>query len=512
MTSALALLVFACGLLGSADAFKFPDPTGMCPSEIKRSKDCTETGCGDSGVCVNKTCLCLPGFAVNQKDLDGGCVNVAPKQAQILSFCGLGLLLLSGKLTRVYVKMLHFLYLPSCVIGGIYGVIFLSVLPTRTKTWVQLYFTHGWENLPSFLINLVFASLFLGSKIPNAKKVWETSGPNLMYGLATSWIQMFVGLFISLIFLVPVFGVDEYFGQTLPIGFSGGHGTAAALSTVFAQNGFEDGGSISLGTATVGLVLSVTVGIVLVNIASRRNWVKYSKMQTGVTMNAKRGITNPDKRPIAGLQTTSGDSIDSLAWHLVILGIACMIGWSFRAILILISPAGFCTFPLFPLCMMAGLFMQIILQKCDQRYRMVDRATMERISGTGLDFLIVGAIAMVNVSKLAAEIVPFLILCIVGMGTEVLCVLYLSPIMNPTCWFENAICCFGQDTGVIAAGLMLLRMVDPDEKTPVPKAFGYKQPIHSALMGGGLMKAKYEEFENSPPDANESEDMKETLL
>ena len=63
--------------------------------------------------------------------------------------------------------------------------------------------------------------------------------------------------------------------------------------------------------------------------------------------------------------------------------------------------------------------------------------------------------------------------------------------MNPICWFENAICCFGQDTGVIAAGLMLLRMVDPDEKTPVPKAFGYKQPIHSGLMGGGLVTASW---------------------
>ena len=54
--------------------------------------------------------------------------------------------------------------------------------------------------------------------------------------------------------------------------------------------------------------------------------------------------------------------------------------------------------------------------------------------------------------------------------------------MNPTHWFENSICVFGQSTGVIAAGLMLLRMVDPEAQTPVPAAFGYKQLIHATFM------------------------------
>merc|ERR1711990_543348 len=60
-----------------------------------------------------------------------------------------------------------------------------------------------------------------------------------------------------------------------------------------------------------------------------------------------------------------------------------------------------------------------------------------------------------------------------------------------THWFENGICVFGQDSGVIAAGLMLLRMVDPESQTPVPSAFGYKQVVHSTLMGGGFVTAMW---------------------
>ena len=129
-------------------------------------------------------------------------------------------------------------------------------------------------------------------------------------------------------------------------------------------------------------------------------------MQTGTSVLAKKGITNPDKRPIAGLQTTSGDSIDPMELHLVVLGIACFIGWCLKEILKAIS-LQFCTFPLFPLCMVAGLIMQLLLQRFDTRLKLVDRSTMERISGTSLDFLIVGAIAMVNAGKVAESFMPF---------------------------------------------------------------------------------------------------------
>lgn len=148
-----------------------------------------------------------------------------------------------------------------------------------------------------------------------------------------------------------------------------------------------------------GLLSSVTVGILLVNVASRNGWVKYSRMQTGTSRRAKQGLTNPDDRPIAGLQTVSGDSIDSMArqlgrlrllasrslptaaapasmrgasrvqmcvqaWHLVIVGIAILIGYGAKQLLIIAAPGVGSTFPLFPLAMLSGLMMQIALQAC----------------------------------------------------------------------------------------------------------------------------------------------------
>lgn len=64
--------------------------------------------------------------------------------------------------------------------------------------------------------------------------------------------------------------------------------------------------------------------------------------------------------------------------------------------------------------------------------------------GTSLDFLIVGAISSVKLSALGDNIVAFLTICVAGILWEIFCVLYISPFMHVSHWFENGICCFGQ--------------------------------------------------------------------
>ena len=53
-------------------------------------------------------------------------------------------------------------------------------------------------------------------------------------------------------------------------------------------------------------------------------------------------------------------------------------------------------------------------------------------------------------------------------------------------WFERAIAEFGQSCGVTATGLLLLRTVDPENKTIAAESFGYKQLLHEPFMGGGV--------------------------
>ena len=68
-------------------------------------------------------------------------------------------------------------------------------------------------------------------------------------------------------------------------------------------------------------------------------------------------------------------------------------------------------------------------------------------------------------------------------------VVHLAPRLFREAWFERAIAEFGQSTGVTATGLLLLRTVDPENKTVAAASFGYKQLLHEPFMGGGLWTA-----------------------
>jgi ESS family glutamate:Na+ symporter len=111
---------------------------------------------------------------------------------------------------------------------------------------------------------------------------------------------------------------------------------------------------------------------------------------------------------------------------------------------------------------------------------------MQRLAGTALDFLVVAAISTIRIEVVAENWVPFVIIIVGGIFWNLFCVLWLAKRLLPNCWFERAIAEMGQSMGVTATGLLLLRAVDPENKTEAASAFGYKQLLHEPFMGGGL--------------------------
>ena len=72
---------------------------------------------------------------------------------------------------------------------------------------------------------------------------------------------------------------------------------------------------------------------------------------------------------------------------------------------------------------------------------------------------------------------------------ELLCAVLTAPRFIQSYWFERGIADFGQPMGVTATGLLLLRMADPNQKSPAYEAFGYKQLVFEPFFGGRLVTA-----------------------
>ncbi|MDO4586680.1 MAG: sodium/glutamate symporter [Planctomycetia bacterium] len=409
----------------------------------------------------------------------------------VISFCGLSLLLLIGKSLRIFIPFFRTLYLPSSVIGGGLGLLILTLF----GDYIPDGWTVGWKEMPGFLINIVFATLFLGENLPKIKDIWNRAAPQVCFGQIVAWGQYAVGLLITVLLLAPMFQVPMMFGNLIEIGFEGGHGTVGGLSELFEKFNWAEGKDIGLTIATAGMVLGILVGTALINWAARRGHIEYIRKSDQSDRLKQLGFYPSEERPDAGKQTVFADSIDSLAFHLALVGFAVLGGVLIKQGLAFcdsIAPSSLQklhilqSFPLFPLCMIGGILLQVIMSKLKRLNQFVDHGQMQRISGASLDFLVVSAIASIRLDFVLTHWMPLLILILVGTAWNVFCVLVIAPRLFKEAWFERAISDFGQSMGVTATGLLLLRTADPDNKTCAASSFGYKQIFHEPFMGGGI--------------------------
>ena len=410
----------------------------------------------------------------------------------IAVFCTLCLLLVCGKIIRLICPFLQRLYLPSSVIGGLLGLLLFCTGTVTLPSGV----TAAMKLLPGFLINVIFAAMFLGTATPKLKAIFRLALPQLCMGQLLAWGQYVIGIGLTGFLLIPLFGATAAMGNLLEIGFEGGHGTVGGMSRTFREFNWEDGIALGYTVATVGMILGIVVGMALINWALNRGFIQSVRRFSQRDRREKLGIYPMRKRPPAGMQTVFSDSIDSLGWHIATIGAAILIGFAMlrglQYLEILLLPGNrtrlFSGFPLFPLCMIGGALLQIVFHRL-RLDSLIDHGQMQRISGAALDFLVVAAVSTIQITVVAQNWLPLLLLMAAGLLWSVGLVLFLAPKLFPTAWFECAIAEFGQGLGVTATGLMLLRAVDPENRTPAAVSFGYKQLLHEPIMGGGLWTA-----------------------
>ena len=404
----------------------------------------------------------------------------------VVIFAALSILLISGKILRVQIPLLQRLYLPSSIVGGLLGLLIISCF----REQIPANITDEMRNMPGFLINIIFATLFLGGGVPKVKNLAVSVIPQLTLAQIVVWGQFVVGVGLAGFLLAPMFNVPAAFGNLLEMGFEGGHGTVGGMQEAFKAHNWTDGIALGYTVATIGMVTGIVIGMALVNWAYSRGYIKTVRPFSKRSLNERRGIHMKGDRPSAGKQTVLADSVDSLAWHIAIIGIAVLIGYGIleglRALEIAFLPEAktrlFKGFPIFPLCMLGGVLLQLFAKMINVDL-LVDKEQMNRISGAALDYLALAAVATIELSVVAANWVPLMIMTVAGAVWCVCSVMYFSPrLFGNEAWFERGIAEFGQASGVTATGLLLLRTVDPDNKTIAAASFAGKQLLHEPGM------------------------------
>ena len=431
----------------------------------------------------------------------------------LFAFIVVGFLLLIARLIKHNVRLFQTLYLPESIIAGAIALLLgsgaLGAIAVSLGASPDSYIAGGlfpeemrevWSQAPGVFINIVFAALFLGEHIPNPKDIWRKTSPQVAFGQTIAWGQYVIGIIVTLVILTPLLGANPITGALIEIGFEGGHGTAGGMADTLTELGFPEGGDLALGLATVGIVSGILFGTGLAHWGRKKGYIQSEPepVTEGDAQFQETAGTEPSSVLAKRASLMRNLLIDPLSVNFGFTGLAIAIGWIILQILTLIESATWGrgeggleligAVPLFPMALIGGIIIQVVMTRFDLDVLII-RRLQERIAGVALDLLVVTALASINLAVLGANIGVFLTLSIVGIAWNVLAFIYLAPRILPVYWFERGIGDMGQSMGVTATGILLIRMVDSENRTGAFESFGYKQLFFEPIVGGGLFTA-----------------------
>ena len=366
----------------------------------------------------------------------------------------ISLLLLVGKLMRVKIKWVQKLFIPPSLLAGFIGLACgphgFDILPLSDQTGTYA----------GILIAFIFGALPLTSQ--KTKGDNKEIGKMWVYSQTGMLLQWAFGGLLGLLILNHIWPLNPAFGITMPSGFCGGHGTAAAIGQAFGQLGHDEILTLAMTAATFGIVASVILGLIFVKWGAKNKHTTYLADYKDLPSELRTGLLPPEKRESIGESTCSSISIDSLTFNLAIICAIALGGYGISKLAAHFMP-GF-ELPVFSCAFVFGILFKKLLDKT-RASESVCPQTVGHISGAMTDYLVAFGIASIKLSVVLEYIVPLAILLLSGLAVTLIYVFFMAKKLMKECWFEKALFTWGWFTGTMAMGIALLRVVDPKMKS-----------------------------------------------
>ena len=293
--------------------------------------------------------------------------------------------------------------------------------------------------------------------------------------VSTYLVQALTGLAISLILAYTVMpDLFKASGILLPMAYGQGPGQANNVGTTYEALGMVGGRSFGLSLAAAGYLCACLVGVVYMNILSRKDALTRTKekdyLSGSVTVDAFQAddeipvAESVDKRSVQAalvaiiylLTYLAIDGVVSLLENFA-PGLAATVStllWGFNFIVGSVIATG---------CRV--LFVNLRRAKLMHR-QYQNNYLLSRISGVAFDFMIVAGIASIEVNDLSGYWLPFLLMAVMGGIVTFAYLMWMCKKLYPNYVYEGFFSMFGMLTGTISSGVLLLREIDPELKTP----------------------------------------------
>ena len=367
--------------------------------------------------------------------------------------------------------------LPIAVISGIVGI---SIGPYGLINILSKETTNVWSNFPTPLLSLVFATLMMGRPIPNINGLIRPIVNQFLLALSLGFGQFLVGGLVVKYLLSPSMETNPLMGCLIEVGFEGGHGAATIIGESFNKLGFSEGLDLGLAMATMGLLSSSLLGSFFIFLG-RTLGISDTEQIVDKTddenQNLKKGIFS-DLRVLlinlgfVGLAISFGVLILNLLRY-----ISNYFGEFSREVIL--------SLPVFPLILIGSLLIRYILEKTNNT-EFISNLLQREIGILSTDLLIFTAMASLDIATVLDNWRLILVLTIFGLIWNLICIAYFAYFVFEKHWFERSLIEFGNSTGVVASGLLLLRLADPKNISKTLPIFTSKQLFAQLILSGGF--------------------------
>ena len=383
----------------------------------------------------------------------------------MLLFGSLAAMLLIGVLLRANIPFFQQFLIPSCLIGGILGLILLNTGILKLGVSNLETVAYHFFNISFISVGLTNSANRVGSG--NRRKgfikgpLWMALSQTIVFNL-----QAIIGGIGVILFGFFGFKLFPTFGFFAPLGFEEGPGQALAFGKVWEGLGFEHAATIGLTFAALGYFFAFFVGVPLANWGIRKGLSVHAPQN--LPQDFLTGVMSKNQLDrSAGIQTLHAANVDTLAFQAALVGVVYVLTYGLvRALGSFFSPDlasllwGFFFFFGLAIAFLARWTMAKI--GIDH---LIDPGIQRRITGWSIDFLVIATIMAIKLAIVWKYILPIsTISFFCGIFTTAV-LLFLGKRL----WsynLERTVVIFGTVTGTVSCGLLLLRIVDPDFKTP----------------------------------------------
>ena len=363
-------------------------------------------------------------------------------------------LLLAGKYIRVKFPIVQKFLIPPSVLAGVVGLI----LGPEVLGWLPLS-----DNLGTYagiLIAFVFASIPLASSTKSkdftkVKRMWGYSQGGML-------LQWAFGGLLGILLLSRFWPLNESFGISMPAGYCGGHGSAAALGSAFAGLGQDEFLTLAMMAATVGIISSIIIGLIFIRIGTRKRYSACLTKAEELPRELRTGLIEKPNRKSFGEDVFSGISVSTLTFHLSLAALIVLGGYLLSRAGANLTPG--LELPVFSCAYIIGIiFKTVVFRTKIKEY--ICPQIMSGMSGLFTDYLVAFGIASIKISVVSQYLLPLVILLVCGLAFTALYIFLAAKHIFKEYWFEKAIFSWGWFTGTMAMGMALLRIADPKSKS-----------------------------------------------